>query len=125
MKKDGNMKLLKFKSNGKKALNTDGEVVDHGTIGNLQYEVYKRGVIHIFKNDLKFKKDCDSFEIELEALDFDSMKCGSKFIIKGSGDNDHLIFEYADNEIILGLEKRGQNIINKLKSIVSKGKVKK
>lgn len=115
-------KLLKFKSLGKSS--TNDKIIDQGELGELSYEVYERGVIHIF-DDLdethRFKKDRDIFEDEILNTDFSTLSSVKEIIIKGSGDNDDLIFQLNDNnEIKLSLRKKGFEMIDKLKSILSK-----
>jgi hypothetical protein len=69
----------------------DGKIVDHGTLGILEYEVYERGVIHIFTGhaappkDLRFKKDINYFEDEIKKFDFEKLPDGEEYIIQGSG----------------------------------------
>jgi len=114
--------VLEFKSKGKRRTKKDeGEVIDHGTIGGLHYDVFKRGVIHIKDKVSKcFKKDIDQFEECLDSFDFDDMGDGEEFFIAGSGDNDDLIFLKKDGEIHLSLKKKNFSVVEKLKNIVKK-----
>ena len=114
-------KMIPFKSKGKKKDSTDGEIIDSGTIDKLSYEVYQRGVIHIFDTKLMFKKDCGVFEDEVDELNLD-LKEDEAVKIEGSGDNDHLIIYCKDGDLRFKLEKRGNELINKLKSILKKGR---
>jgi len=115
-------KLVKFDSKGPKPSNKDGEIVDHGKLGNLEYELYKRGTIHIFSKSLTFKKDPDLFEDAVCEIDFDTMENGDTAVIKGSGDNDNLVFICTESGIEIKLVKRGHDILSKLKSLITKGK---
>ena len=127
-KKKENSNIVRFSSKGpiKKVDDVDdGEIIDHGKLGNLSYEVYKRGVIHIFTKSLKFKKDCDLFEDEINDLELEEMEVGDHKMMKGSGDNDHLMFEHGEDGIVIKLEKRGHDLVAKLKSLISMGKNKK
>lgn len=112
---------LPLNSQGSKKT-SDGDVLDHGTIGELKYEIYKRGVIHIFNDKCRFKKDINLFEDEINKIDFDNMS--DDIVISGSGENDHLIFSKTDGELTIGLKKRDFEIIGKLKDILSRGKKK-
>ncbi len=119
-------KVLPFRSRGPKKSNPDdGEILDHGKIGTLKYEVYKRGVIHIFSNSLTFKKDCDTFEDEIDDLNLEDMEVGGHAMIKGSGDNDHIVFQNGEDGIEIKLEKRGHDLVAQLKSLIHRGKSKK
>jgi hypothetical protein len=102
---------------------TDGEIVDHGKINDLQYEIYKRGVIHIFKNKsaatCRFKKDIDSFDTAINKLDFEKLEDGKSLMIEGSGDNDNLIFTKKDDDINISLKAKGFKTIERLKEILN------
>lgn len=117
--------FVKKKSDGP-TTGPEGEVVvDHGTIGTLSYEIYERGVIHIFDDqNLRFKKALDAFEDELNQIKFEDMIEGDETIMKGSGDNDNLVFVCNGDEIDIILSKRGFDIIEKLRSIIASGKSK-
>ena len=119
----GNGKLIKFKSKGAKT-SSDGDILDHGKFGAMSYEVYKRGVIHIFKKNSKlmFKKDCSIFEDEISEIDFDILSDGEEFVLEGSGDNDHLIFKKENGDISITLRKRGFKMIDKILETLNKGK---
>ena len=108
--------MIPFKSKGLKK--EDGSVVDHGDLGSLQYEVFSRGVIHIFDGKRTFKKDCNILQDELENIDFRKLDENKEIQIDGSGDNDHLVFKKKDGEIEVCLRERGIEVINKLKSIL-------
>jgi len=121
-------RIIPFKSKGPKPVDpSDGEVSDHGSIGSLQYEIYKRGCIHIFNRDrsMIFKKDCDVFEVLLKKMDFNNMSIGTVSTIPGSGDNDDLKIEVTDSDILLNLEKRTNPTLSKLFALLTKGKKKK
>jgi hypothetical protein len=116
--------LLTFKSCGEKQTD-DGKCVDHGDISALQYELYQRGstftVLHILDpkhKDLCFKKDISTFQAELDKIKFDKMAEDDHEEIKGSGDNDDLVFTMKSGEIVLSLKKRGFDVIDKLKDIL-------
>ena len=117
-------KVLSFVSKGAKAKenNEDGTVVDHGKIGNLDYSVLSRGVIHITDGKQTFKKDPDLFEEKLEELDFTKITEGTPFTIEGSGDNADLIFSLKDGDIHLSLKAKEFGIVRKLRDIISRGK---
>jgi len=100
----------------------EGDILDYGTLGSLNYEIYKRGVIKIFDkaDDLVFKKDINLFETEIVGIDFENMV--DAIVIKGSGDNDHLVFTKVDGDIEMSLKKRGFPAIETLRSALTKGK---
>lgn len=125
MKKKLNVIPFISKGKPKETIKEQGEILDHGKIGDLNYEVYARGCIHIFDNNLRFKKDCDIFEDELTELDINSFDDEEETVIEGSGENDNLIFKKKDGDIQLILRKKEFNVINKLKGILKKGKRKK
>jgi len=112
-----------IKSRGSKKT-AEGEILDHGNISNVEYEIYKRGVIHIFDKDHRFKKDIDLFETEFNKLNFDSLSNGNTIDLSGSGDNDDLVFTKKDGDITLSFKKKGFKTIEKLKGILSKAKQK-
>jgi hypothetical protein len=117
MKKD---KVIPFKD--KKAKNKK-EVSLKGTIQKLKYEVYyELATLHIYDDKLLFKKDLKIFEDELTNLDFNTLKENETFIIKGSGDNDSLIFCKKEGDIVLSLKKREFKIIEQLKNILNRSK---
>lgn len=105
----------------------DGKIVDHGALGDLHYEIYERGVIHVFNDNrpgpdtLRFKKDLYIFEDEVKRVEFDKMGDG-EYLIKGSGDNDHLVFSKENGEIKISLKKREFEIMATLKNILNRGK---
>lgn len=105
----------------------DGKIVDHGTLGKLNYEVYERGVIHIFNDNrpgpdtLRFKKDIYIFEDEIKKIDFEKLSDGEQSIINGSGDNDHLVFTKENGDIKISLKRREFEALGLLKSILTKG----
>lgn len=118
--------IIPFISKGpRKAKKDSGDILDHGKIGELNYEVYSRGVLHIFDKDLKFKKDCVVFEDELDKLDLENLAEGEETFLEGSGDNDDLIFKKKDGDIQLLLRKKEFGMIEKLRGILKKGKKKK
>lgn len=119
-------KVLPFISKGKKTApaGDGGTIIDHGSIGGLSYEVYDRGVIHIFDSKHVFKKGCGDFESSIEALNLEDMREGSRQVIPGSGDNDNLVFVCENGDITLKLEKRTFSTIEKLKGIISTAKTK-
>jgi hypothetical protein len=100
----------------------DGKIVDHGNLGNLNYEIYERGVIHIYDSNLRFKKDIYMFEDELKRLNLEKMSDGGEVMIKGSGDNDHLVFSKESGEIKISLKKSEFEVMDTLKNILNKGK---
>jgi hypothetical protein len=99
----------------------DGKILDHGTLGKLNYEVYERGVIHIFDKDLRFKKDIYIFEDDLKKIDFEKLSGGEQHLINGSGDNDHLVFTKENGDIKISLKRREFEALGLLKSILTKG----
>ena len=100
----------------------DGIILDHGTLGKLDYEVYERGVIHIFDKDgLRFKKDISIFEDEIKKIDFEKLSDGKQSLINGSGDNDHLVFLKENGDIKISLKRREFESLALLKSILTKG----
>ena len=124
----------KFPQSQGPLVSEDGEIVDHGDLGvYLKYEIYKRGVIHIFEDPFKkvpvldkrgliFKKDITLFEKALEGLHFETLLEGCSHKIPGSGDNDDLVFEKTNGDINIYLKKKGFTAIETLKDILSKGK---
>jgi hypothetical protein len=102
----------------------DGKIIDHGVLGSLEYEIYERGVIHIFDKSMRFKKDIYIFEDEIKKAKIDNMDDGEEYEIKGSGDNDHLVFSKIDGDIKISLKKKGFEALNTLKNILNKGKQK-
>ena len=103
----------------------DGKIVDHGKLGNLDYEIYNRGVIHIFDKDgLRFKKDIYIFEEEIKKISFDKMIDGDCREIKGSGDNDNLVFSKKDADIGISLKRKEFKALELLKDVLNKGKQK-
>ena len=100
----------------------DGKIVDHGTLAQLEYEVYDRGVIHIFDKDLRFKKDIYIFEDEIKKIKFEKMGDGEIHAIQGSGDNDHLVFTKQNGDVQITLKSRDFEAVTLLKSILNKGK---
>ena len=119
--------VIPFKSNKDlrkvRANEEDGAVIDSGKINDLAYEVYQRGCIHIYTEDksLIFKKDCDLFENEILNLDLNNLTTGQVKIIKGSGDNDNLVFTCKDGDIKVTLEKRNYKMVEKLRTILGQG----
>ena len=100
----------------------DGKIVDHGTLGKLEYEVYERGVVHIFdKGGLRFKKDIYIFEDEIKKVNFVKLSDGEQQIIDGSGDNDHLVFTKENGDIKISLKRREFEVLGLLKAILTKG----
>lgn len=108
--------LLKSQGPTKKE---DENILDHGRIGSLSYEINHRGVIHIFDKKGRFKKDADSFEDSLNKLDFEKIQEGDSLVIEGSGDNDNLIFTMKDGNIELSLAKKGFGVIDKLRGLIN------
>jgi hypothetical protein len=117
-------KTLTFVSKGQTGStdDPDGLVADHGKIGNLNYKVYSRGVIHITDGKLTFKKDPDIFEEKLEEINFEDMSDGDEKIINGSGDNDNLVMALKEGELEISLRKKEFGIIRKLRGLIRNGK---
>lgn len=118
-------KVLDFKPKRKITRKAKVEkVVDEGTLGELKYKVFTRGVIHISdrKDKLLFKKDCSLFEDLITELDLNSLKEDESKKITGSGDNDTLVFTCVDGDVVISLEKPEFNMITKLKGLLNKGK---
>jgi hypothetical protein len=121
IKPDPALKVPVLSSAGPKK-SDDGNIVDHGTLGELDYEVYERGVIHIFLQDcLRFKKDINIFEEEIKKFNFEKMTDGEEMVIQGSGNNDHLVFTKENGDIKIALKRREFEAIGLLKSILTKG----
>lgn len=112
---------FKSKSKGKKKDSKDGEISDHGTIGDLKYEVYSRGTIHIFDNKHMFKKDCSRFEDAINEINFNKITEKSPVSIPGSGDNDDIQFYMENGDIKIKLIGKPIAIVEKLKSILKTG----
>ncbi len=107
---------LKTKKNEK-------NVAEKGKFSKLNYTVFKRGNLHFTDNNgLTFKKDCDMFEKEIDALDLNALSEGKTKKIKGCGDNDTLCFTCKGGDITATLEKREYSMLTKLKNIIRKGK---
>ena len=90
-------KLIPIKSKKdkkKKKSEHPGSVVEEGNFGKLKFKMFKRGNIHIFNpsETLLFKKDCESFEAEVDKLDLNNIKEDESKRIEGCGENDTLIF---------------------------------
>ena len=105
----------------------DGNIIDHGFLGDLEYKIYSRGVIIILDPEntgLVFKKDIDLFQTELGKIDFQTMADGDESIIYGSGDNDNIVFIKHSGEIHMALRKREFSAVESLKKILSTGKKK-
>ncbi len=116
-------KVLPFlQSEGSGENTSDGKILDKGTIGKLKYEHYQRGVIHIHNGYLRFKKNCDDFEDELNQLNLKNLVEGEHLVISGSGDNDDLIFEKKDGEIVLELQRKEFGVIKTLRKVIKKAK---
>lgn len=119
-------KMLKFQSKGPtKDRDDDTSIVDHGKLGNLSYNVYARGTIHITGGKREFHKDVNEFEDAIKKLDIDNMSNGDTRIINGSGDTDHLVFRMTEGDLNISLSKRGFDMLEKLKAAINKGKAKK
>lgn len=115
-------KTIPFMSKGPKTDSKDGKVVDYGDLGDLHYEVFARNVIHIFNDDMMFHKDIATFEDEIAKINFPKMTDGESVTVKGAGDTDDLVFRCVDGTLKIELTKKGFDMINKLKSILKKGK---
>jgi len=117
-------KLIPFVPKGPKD-NKDGTILDHGTLGKYNYEVYQRGNIHVFSPDktLMFRKDCTVFEDELNKLDLKNLKADGALVIKGCGETDNLVIARdADGEYEIRLDKRTGSVIDLLKGLLKKGR---
>jgi hypothetical protein len=116
-------KIVPFLPKGGKPDTQDG-ILEQGTIGNLSYEVYKRGNIHIFDKARTtiFKKDCGLFEDALADAKIDKMSDGDSREIKGSGDNDTLVFKCVNGDIEWSLKKRSYPMLERLHGLLNKGK---
>jgi hypothetical protein len=111
----------------RRSLTHENETIsEHGEIGDLEYEVWQRNnqfaVIHIFdkKHLSVFKKDVYIFEDELAKLKFSDMKEGDVIVMKGSGDNDDLVFTFENSELSISLKRRGFNVLEKLKTVLKR-----
>lgn len=99
------------------------DMIEEGNLGQLQFQVYKRGtgnVIHIFTKDKSrnFKKDCGPFEDEVKKLDLDALKEGESQVIKASGDNDSLVFTCDGDDIKIDLERQSYPMVERLRNIL-------
>jgi hypothetical protein len=115
-------KTIPFVQKGPKADSKDGKIVDHGTLDNLEYEVFERNVIHVFNDKMMFHKDITAFETEITKIDFTGMKEGDTAVVKGSGDTDNIIFRCQDDEIKIELTRKGFDALETLKSILKRNK---
>lgn len=102
----------------------DEDILDHGSIGDLHYEINHRQVIHISDKKGHFKKDADSFEEALNKLDLESLQEGESLTITGSGDNDDLVFTMKEGDLKLSLAKKGFGVVEKLRGLISKSRKK-
>lgn len=114
-------RVIKFIQNKKAPVEDNDDVIESGRVGDLNYEVFRRGNIHIYDKKLRFKKDAELFEEEFRKLNFDAMKDDEKHVLKGCGDNDDLVFTKTDGEIKMFLKKRSFETISKLFDIINKG----
>ena len=116
-------KLLSFVGGKKAPGGRKEKIIEEKNIGNLKLIIMEHGVIHVFddKKDLLFKKNADSFEDEIEKIDFTKMAVGDKVQLDGSGDNDHLVFERTEEDVKIYLKKRGFESIEKLKELLKLG----
>jgi len=99
------------------------DIVEEGTLGQLHFQVYKRGtgdVIHIFTKDqsLNFKKDCSLFESEVKKLNLETMKDGDIVAIKASGANDSLVFSCNGDDVKIELEKPSYPMVERLRNLL-------
>ena len=91
------------------------------TISGLRFHITKYHTVHIHSNaGCLFKKDISIFEQELDDLKLEELDIGQSHIIKGSGDNDHLVFTRTDDDIQISLKKRGFETIEKVKNLLHK-----
>lgn len=104
---------------------SEKDIFEEGKLGALDYKVFKRGVVHISSKGFVFKKDVDLFETEVSALDLNNMKEGKEKRIKGSGDNDDLVFRCKSDDIEVTLEHKQYSTVEKLKGILFRGRQKK
>lgn len=123
-------KVLSFVNNKKKVdpkkSPSNYSVLSDGKLGSLSYDIHNVGgvmnTLHVTDGKLKFKKNFDDFEDKFSGLNPDSMTDGDTYVITGSGDNDNLIFTKKDGDIEISLEKKGFEILDKLRSILNHGK---
>ena len=123
---ENSKKTLALVSKGPKK-SDDGNIIDHGSLGDLEYKIYSRGVIIILdpeNTDLVFKKNIDLFQTELEKIDFNTMVDVDESVINGSGDYDNIIFIKHAGEINISIRKREFSAVESLKKILSAGKKK-
>lgn len=112
-------KVLAFLPKGSKAT---AEIFEEGKLGSLDYQVFKRGVIHISNKGLLFKKDIEVFEGEVTGLELNKLKDGEEKRIPGSGDNDDLVFTCKNGDIVPTLEAKQYSVMSKIKGIIFRGK---
>lgn len=114
-------KVLPFIDGGKskvaKMPKTD-QILDQGQIGPLAYQINALGVIHMEHEGLHFKKDISMFEDELNKLELHKLKDGEELVVKGSGDNDDLVFLKKQGDIEVLLRVKPFETIEKLKKIL-------
>jgi len=113
-------KVVPFKKKSGTKEEDDGDILEAGSLGTTKYKIYKRGVIHITDGKLLFKKNMDEFEKVLDQINFDEVIEGKSHTIKGSGDNDNLVFTKKDGDFQISLEKKGFDTIEKLRGLLQK-----
>jgi len=117
MKKNKNILNFKGKSEDKK-IPANGDILNQGKFGKLDYVLYKRGNIHITDGKLTFKKDADTFEDTIEELELNNMTDGERKVIEGAGDNPNLVFTCDGDNITMKLENKGYPLVEKLMNVL-------
>lgn len=124
-----NSRIIPFLPQKTSRVDKESGIDEKGKIGDLDIVVYDRGIIHIFNEKkypgLKFKKDPELFEEEIEDIDFNKLNEDDSLTIEGCGDNDHLVLTIKDGEVIPSLKKREHGVIKKIKEFINKGKQRK
>jgi len=94
-------------------------LIETGTIGGLEYKIFKRGNIHLTDGVHTFRKDCKNFIAELKKLDFKKLDQWSEFEISGAGDTDPLIITKSD-DVCFSLGNKAPKLIIELMQILNK-----
>jgi len=120
-------KIISFKKETAKK-DVPNDILDSGVLGDLSFEIHGRwNTIHITDKKAPgkiFKKDCDKFQDEFDAMNFDDLVEKQVFTIEGSGDNANLVFTKKDGEILISLEPKKYQGIQKFKDLLLKSKEK-
>jgi len=121
--------LIPFTKSNKSKKSKDGDIIAHGKLDKLDFEIYKRGTIHISDKNFTFRKNIDAFDEEIEVIEtMTSSEWRKKKThrINGAGDTDNLIFTYneSNDDLDVSLKKKTHGTIERLKKILADAKVK-